>query len=127
MLLKRLHDFPGIGVVASFFLSLLRLGSGRARYQELSLTRLARRLAGLACKVQNANGTVLTKTQSDTNGSFIISGLPAGDYRLVVSHAGFETKEIPVTIGPTEQPPRAAHLSGRELCEHHHQCAGPGG
>ena len=37
--------------------------------------------------------------QSDTNGSFTISGLPAGNYRLVVSHADFETKEIPVTIG----------------------------
>ena len=36
--------------------------------------------------VQSANGTVLTTTQSDTNGSFTISGLSAGDYRLVVSH-----------------------------------------
>ena len=34
----------------------------------------------------------------------MISGLPAGDYRLVVSYPGFETKEIPVTIGTTEAP-----------------------
>ena len=55
-------------------------------------------------QVQGGNRTVLTTTQSDTNGSFSISGFSAGDYRLVVSHAGFETKEIPVVIGTTEAP-----------------------
>jgi hypothetical protein len=55
-------------------------------------------------QVLTANGTVQTTTQSDPNGSFIISGLPAGDYRLVVSNPAFETKEIPVTIGPTGAP-----------------------
>ena len=52
--------------------------------------------------VQSANGTVKGTTQSGSNGSFIISGLSAGDYRLVVSHADFETKEIPLTIGTTQ-------------------------
>ncbi|MGA7415016.1 MAG: TonB-dependent receptor [Bryobacteraceae bacterium] len=61
-------------------------------------------IGGATVKVQSANGTVVTTTQSDTTGSFTISGLPAGDYRLVVSHAEFETKEIPVTIGSTEAP-----------------------
>jgi outer membrane receptor protein involved in Fe transport len=41
-------------------------------------------------------------TQSDKNGSFVISGLLAGDYRLAVSNPGFETKETLVTIGTTE-------------------------
>jgi len=61
-------------------------------------------IAGATVQVLSANGTVQTTTQSDTNGSFIISGLPAGDYRLVVSNPSFETKEIPVTIGTTEAP-----------------------
>jgi outer membrane receptor protein involved in Fe transport len=61
-------------------------------------------IAGAAVQVLSANGTVQITTQSDANGSFIISGLPAGDYRLVVSNPGFETKEIPVTIGTTEAP-----------------------
>ena len=52
-------------------------------------------IAGATLQVQSANGT---------NGSFDISGVPAGDYRLVVSHADFETKEVPVTIGTTEAP-----------------------
>jgi len=56
-------------------------------------------IAGAAVQVQSANRTVLRTTESDTNGSFTISGLPADNYRLVVSHADFETKEIPVTIG----------------------------
>jgi hypothetical protein len=61
-------------------------------------------IAGATVQVRSANGTVQRTTQSDTNGSFIISGLPAGNYRLVVSNPGFETKEIPVTIGTTEAP-----------------------
>ncbi len=61
-------------------------------------------IGGATVQVQSANGTVLTTTQSDSDGSFTISGLSAGDYRLVVSHADFETKEIPITIGTTEAP-----------------------
>ena len=61
-------------------------------------------IAGATVQVRSANGTVQRTTQSDTNGSFIISGLPAGNYRLVVSNPDFETKEIPVTIGTTEAP-----------------------
>jgi hypothetical protein len=56
-------------------------------------------IAGAAVQVQSANRTVLRTTESDMKGSFTISGLSAGNYRLVVSHADFETKEIPVTIG----------------------------
>src|SRR5271165_2472735 len=57
---------------------------------------------GVTVQVQSATGSVLKTTQSDRNGSFTVSGLPAGDYRLVVSHGEFETKAIPVTIGTTE-------------------------
>jgi hypothetical protein len=56
-------------------------------------------LAGAAVELQSANRTVLKTTESDLNGSFTISGLPAGNYRLVISHADFATREIPVTIG----------------------------
>ena len=61
-------------------------------------------IAGATVQVRSANGTVQKTTQSDRNGSFIISGLPAGNYRLVVSNPDFETKEIPVTIGTTGAP-----------------------
>jgi len=61
-------------------------------------------IAGATVQVLSANGTVQITTQSDANGSFIISGLPPGDYRLVVSNPAFATKETPVTIGSTEAP-----------------------
>ncbi len=61
-------------------------------------------IAGATVHVRNANGTVQITTLSDANGFFIISGLSAGNYRLVVSNSGFETKDIPVTIGTTEAP-----------------------
>ena len=61
-------------------------------------------IAGATVQVRSANGTVERTTQSDRNGSFIISGLAAGNYRLVVSNPDFETKEMPVTIGTTGAP-----------------------
>jgi hypothetical protein len=61
-------------------------------------------IGGATVQVLSANGTVQTTTQSDPNGSFVISGLPSGDYRLVVSNPGFETKDIPVAIGTTGAP-----------------------
>ena len=56
-------------------------------------------IAGAGVELQSPNRTALRTTESDTNGSFSISGLASGNYRLVISHADFETKEIPVTIG----------------------------
>ncbi len=61
-------------------------------------------ISGATVRVQNASGTAVAATQSDTGGSFAISALPAGDYRLVVSHADFESREIPVTVGTTQAP-----------------------
>ena len=58
-------------------------------------------IAGAAVQLRSANGTVQRTTHSDRNGSFILSGLAAGNYRLVVSNPGFETKEIPITLGAT--------------------------
>jgi hypothetical protein len=82
--------------------------SNKAQPPQLSVTVVDTSgavIAGATVQVRNANGTVQMTTQSDTNGSFAISGLSAGDYRLVVSHADFETKEIPVTIGTAVAPP----------------------
>jgi hypothetical protein len=61
-------------------------------------------IAGAIVLVRSANGTVQITTQSDRNGYFIISGLLAGNYRVVASNRGFETKEMPVTIRTTEAP-----------------------
>ena len=61
-------------------------------------------IAGADVQARKADGISQGTTQSDSSGSFIISGLAPGSYRLVVSHPGFETKEIPFTIGSTEAP-----------------------
>ena len=61
-------------------------------------------IAGATVQVRGANGTVQRTAQSGTNGTFILSGLAAGSYRLIVSNPGFETKEIPVSLGTTEAP-----------------------
>ena len=55
-------------------------------------------IIGATVQVRNSDGTVQRTTQSDSNGSFTISGLPAGKYQLVVSNPGFETKELAVTM-----------------------------
>jgi hypothetical protein len=59
-------------------------------------------IEGATVQVLSTNGTLQLTGRSDKNGSFTISGLPAGDYRFVVSNPGFETKELPVTVGITE-------------------------
>jgi hypothetical protein len=61
-------------------------------------------IAEATVQVQSVNGSLVRTTQSDKNGSFIISELPAGDYRLVVSKVDFESKEVPVTIWASNAP-----------------------
>jgi hypothetical protein len=61
-------------------------------------------IAGATVQVHSANGTVQKTAESDRNGFFHFSGLAAGNYRLAVSNPGFETKEIPVSIGSTGAP-----------------------
>ena len=84
-------------------------------------------IAGATVQVRSANGTVQITTQSDANGSFIISGLSAGSYRLVVSKPGFESKEIARHRRDHRGAGPAAHLSGCGRREHHHKRAGPSG
>jgi hypothetical protein len=61
-------------------------------------------IAGATVQVRSSNGTIQRTRQSDKNGAFTISGLAAGNYRLVISNPDFETKEMPVTIGSTQVP-----------------------
>ncbi|MGD0831911.1 MAG: TonB-dependent receptor, partial [Terracidiphilus sp.] len=61
-------------------------------------------IAGAAVQACGANGTVQRSTNSDRNGSFILTGLAAGSYRLVVSNPGFNNKVILVTIGTAGAP-----------------------
>ncbi len=56
-------------------------------------------IGGADVHVLSANGTVQKTVHSGTNGSFLLSGLAAGKYRVVVMSPGFETKEIAITIG----------------------------
>ncbi len=61
-------------------------------------------IAGATVQVRSADGTVRRRIQSDANGGFTISRLPAGNYRLVISMADFETKEMTITTGTAEAP-----------------------
>jgi hypothetical protein len=55
-------------------------------------------LAGATVMVRSANDIVERLIQSDGSGAFSISGLAAGNYRLVVSSPGFEIKEMLIAI-----------------------------
>jgi outer membrane receptor protein involved in Fe transport len=61
-------------------------------------------IAGATAQVRSTDGNAQETTQTDKNGFFAFSGLQAGNYRLEVSHPGFETKEIPITMAATEAP-----------------------
>jgi len=68
-------------------------------------------IAGATVRVRSADGTIRMTTLTDRNGYFVISRLPAGSYRLAVSNPGFESKEVPVTIGTTEPAPLRISLA----------------
>lgn len=61
-------------------------------------------IAGATVQISSANGSIQRTIQSDRNGAFLLSGLPAGHYRLVVSNSGFESKEISISIGTVGSP-----------------------
>ncbi len=58
-------------------------------------------IADANVQLRGTDGTVLKTAQSDKNGAFILSMPVAGDYRLMVSYSGFETRDIPITIANT--------------------------
>jgi hypothetical protein len=66
-------------------------------------------VAGATVLIRNASGAAQKPARTDANGAFTISGLAAGTYRLVVSNPGFETKELPVTVGA--ETPAPLHIS----------------
>jgi len=73
-------------------------------------------IAGATVQLQSASNSVLRTAQTGGNGSFMISRLPAGSYRLVVSKADFETKEMPVVLGSTGTlPPLRISLAVRTV------------
>jgi hypothetical protein len=82
----------------------LQLGLGLTQLSGTVVDTSGAVIAGATVQVRSADNTVQRLTQSDSNGFFSISGLPPGDYRLVVSNSGFEIKEMPVTIGGTGEP-----------------------
>jgi hypothetical protein len=106
---EALRGVAATGTLALIFLLLvpsLVLAQGTVKLSGVVVDTSGAAIAGATVQIRSAMGAVQTTTQSDTYGSFITSGLAAGNYQLVVSSAGFETEEIPVTIGATEAPAR---------------------
>jgi hypothetical protein len=61
-------------------------------------------IAGATVQVRTPSGRIQATTQTNTNGSFTLAGLPTGSYLLAVSNSGFEMNEISVTIGTAKAP-----------------------
>src|SRR5277367_3615704 len=94
-----------VGTLVLFLLHLvpsLLFAQGISRLSGTVVDTSGAVIAGATVQVRSADSTVQVTTRSDKNGSFIISGLAAGNYRLVASNPGFETKEIHVTLGTIE-------------------------
>jgi hypothetical protein len=68
-------------------------------------------IAGATVVVQSAEGSVPKTMQSDKNGNFTVAGMSTGNYRVVVSKPGFETKEVPVVIGTGATTPLRVSLA----------------
>lgn len=66
-------------------------------------------IAGATVQVLSSNSSVQGTTRSDKAGAFTFPGLPGGNYRLVVSNPGFESKEVFVTAEAASSMP--LHIS----------------
>ncbi len=62
-------------------------------------------LSGATVRLLRGDGMVQKVFRTDTSGAFLISGLPGGAYRLVVSAPGFSVEETPFEV-------RAGAVSG---------------
>lgn len=58
-------------------------------------------IAEAIVQVQGTNGDAQRTSRTDKNGSFTLAAPAAGNYRLIVSSPGFETKEMSVNIEST--------------------------
>jgi TonB dependent receptor-like, beta-barrel/Carboxypeptidase regulatory-like domain/TonB-dependent Receptor Plug Domain len=61
-------------------------------------------IAGATVLLRSLDGTALKETRSDRNGTFVVSGITAGSYRLIVSNPDFETKEMPLALEAFDLP-----------------------
>lgn len=61
-------------------------------------------VAGAQVQVKNARGEVVKETATGPNGSVSVPDLPEGDYTVVVTRPGFETKTVTVHAGPADLP-----------------------
>jgi protocatechuate 3,4-dioxygenase beta subunit len=57
-------------------------------------------IAGATVEIRNADGTFERTTQSDRSGSFVVSGLRAGDYRLSYPIPALKSKKYPSPYEP---------------------------
>lgn len=67
-------------------------------------------IVGATLQLRRMNGALLQSTHTDRNGSFFLSGIPAGRYFIAVSHPGFQTREISVSVG-TGEPGTHLHIT----------------
>ena len=58
-------------------------------------------IAGATVQLRSASDILESTTESDNNGSFLISGLSPGNYQLTAASPGFETKKMVVSIAAT--------------------------
>jgi hypothetical protein len=68
-------------------------------------------VGGATVQIRSANGASLTPVRTDASGAFTFPKLSPGNYRLIVSDPGFETKEMPVTLGAETPAPLRISLA----------------
>lgn len=74
-------------------------------------------LATADISLTNEAGGEPLVTQSDEDGEFIFSNVPPGEYTLLAKIAGFQDKQLSVTVGPTPVPRLRVKLKVAEVSE----------
>jgi outer membrane receptor protein involved in Fe transport len=95
-----LHAEASTGVIVSRFVSsgVLSPSDENAQLSGTVVDASGAVITGATVLLRNADDTLHKTTLSDKHGSFVISGIAAGAYRLILSSPGFEMKSIPITL-----------------------------
>jgi hypothetical protein len=59
-------------------------------------------IPGATVQLLSMKGELQRAARTSANGTFLLSGLPAGEYRLVISRSGFEAREVTVRVETKE-------------------------
>ncbi len=121
-----IHSFlSGRRRLFALALSVLVLLCGAALQAQSSASKLegtivdqhGKALKGASVTIRTATGTDVRRTETDSQGHYVVSDVPAGRYTVEISDTGFATEERQITVGQSGSQTVSASLAVASVSE----------